>query len=63
MLLQNFGSPDNDEGLTLVMLETCLDAISTRSAKEVSSLVFTGAAIIDSTKTRASSKGRKMDEK
>ena len=63
VLLQNFGSPDNDEGLTLVMLETCLDAISTRSAKEVSSLVFTGAAIIDSTKTRASSKGRKMDEK
>lgn len=63
VLLQNFGSPVNDEGLSLVMLETCLDAISTRSAKEVSSLVFTGAGIIDSTKRRVSSKGRRMGEK
>lgn len=61
-LLQDFRSPYSDEGLSLVMLEICLDAASTRSAKEVSSLVFTGAGTIDSTKS-SSHMARKSEDK
>lgn len=47
-LLQEFGSHCHDEGLSLIMLEACLDAASTKSAKEVSSLLFTRTGVTGS---------------
>ena len=47
-LLQEFGSHCHDEGLSLIMMEACLDAASTRSAKEVSSLLFTRTGVTGS---------------